>query len=188
MGLTILPEYAALESKDKINRIRGAYTIGGEKYRSVTTILNATVPKPALMYWAVKVTIAALEDGKSLEEARGENRRISSESAALGTAVHKAIQDHFEGRKPKLTPEIEPAFAAALDFIDTYGLTVVECERPVWHPRQKYAGRVDMICEDKDGKIVCIDWKLAKAVYPEHHFQVAAYAVCISDVDGAQRE
>ena len=60
--------------------------------------------------------------------------------------------------------------------ISDYCLEVEATEYPVWHPSRAYAGTIDLVARDADGQLVVVDWKRSNGLYPEHGYQVAAYA------------
>ena len=84
---------------------------------------------------------------------------------------------------PKLPTQEE-----ALNSIDAFKAWVQEneiewlsSEEKLYHRKHKYAGTVDARAYI-NGEYCVIDWKTSKAVYPEYHLQVAAYAKAVEDM------
>ena len=78
----------------------------------------------------------------------------------------------------------------ALNAIDAFRAWVSEnnvewlsSEEKLYHRKHGYAGTVDARA-NINGEYCIIDWKTSKAVYPEYHLQVAAYARAAEDVHG----
>jgi len=109
--------------------------------------------------------------------------RALEKAGEIGVAVHgrlawllKAQLGDVQGPCPALGSEAaEIAFEAAEAWWKDAGLTPVKSEQIVWDKDWGYAGTVDLIAEDKNGKLGIIDFKTSKYTYPEHHLQVAAY-------------
>lgn len=150
------------------------------EYPSITTILGATSNNTFLDKWRERV---------GDEEAD----RISKEATDRGTAVHDYIEKYFlqEDRNfstyftdSGLSEEAVKIKQPARDIIR-------ECERnkfipyaqeiPLWHPKLKYAGRVDGVGLWND-TLTIVDFKTSKKrKYPSqiknYYIQATAYAV-----------
>lgn len=151
------------------------------EYPSITTILGATSNNSFLIKWRERV---------GDEEAD----RISKEATDRGTAVHDYIEKYFlqdENRNfsqyfidSGLSEEIVRIKQPTRDIIR-------ECEKnkfipyaqeiPLWHPKLKYAGRVDGVGLWND-TLSIIDFKTSKKrKYPSqiknYYIQATAYAV-----------
>ena len=150
------------------------------EYPSITTILSATSNNTFLDKWRERV---------GDEEAD----RISKEATDRGTAVHDYIEKYFlqEDRNfstyftdSGLSEEAVKIKQPARDIIR-------ECERnkfipyaqeiPLWHPKLKYAGRVDGVGLWND-TLTIVDFKTSKKrKYPSqiknYYIQATAYAV-----------
>lgn len=122
-----------------------------EGWLSVTEVLSLSIPKPFLQYWYGK---------------NGTNRceQIKRESQELGNAVHKAIEDRFNG----ITPELEPNVKRMVDnfwkeFVERYGVKPISLELSMEDKKLKLQGTLDAICEI-DGKIYICDWKTSNSL------------------------
>lgn len=210
--LDLLPKYANVEVlKPGARTGRGGnphhYLVDGKKYRRVTTILDQTIPKPSLIYWAKNVALekvraelvdlGTLQVGRDevvnlypdtinelIEAARNRPDEVKNEAADWGTGAHQAIQDVIEGRHAWDVPDIyQPALAAFNAFQAEHAVTWLATEMTVWSDHLEVAGTVDAVGRTKDGLVV-FDWKTSKGLYHEHALQVSAYAVMLSYLVG----
>jgi hypothetical protein len=108
--------------------------------------------------------------------------KLVSKAADIGTAAHAAVQRMLRielgqpvGPEQELPKESLWAFMAFQDYWKVSGLKAVRSEQPVWSVEVGFAGTVDIIAEDADGRIGVLDIKTSKGTYLDHHLQVAAY-------------
>ena len=175
--------YEKCEDAYNIDRPTGrVYKTPDGEYPSITTILGAPSDNSFLVRWRAKV---------GDEEAD----RISKEATDRGTAVHDYVEKYF------LQEEEERDFK---DFFSTSGLyqeavkikqptrdIIKECERnnfvpyaqevALWHPKLKYAGRVDGVGL-WNNTLSIIDFKTSKkkkytSQIKNYYIQATAYAV-----------
>ena len=158
---------------------------------SVTTLLNI-IAKPALNTWLQQqVLMAALtlpkQESESDEDyiARilADSKAQGREAADIGTAIHSAIQDHYEGRKAL---EHEQHIKACTEAISaSFGPQEWICERSFAH-EAGFGGRCDLYAvgtpENPNGFVLDIKTKDFSDVndvegYDEHLMQLAAYRV-----------
>ena len=150
------------------------------EYPSITTILGATSNNSFLHKWRERV---------GEEEAN----RISKEATDRGTAVHEYIEQYYlqEDRvfsdwfvSSGLSKEPRKIKQPARDIIkecDRNNFTPYAQEIPLWHPKLKFAGRVDGIGL-WNGVLSIIDFKTAKkkkytSQIKNYYIQATAYAV-----------
>jgi genome maintenance exonuclease 1 len=167
----------------KLNRIEGPSrlyaTPDGKKVPSVTTILSATADKTFLIEWKKRVGEA-------------EAQRISTESAGLGTLVHKHVENYIDGidRPPGSTP-IHVLARSMSDMIINNGLNRVTeiwgMEASLFYP-ELYAGTTDLVGLF-EGVPSIMDHKTAKKMkkpeWMEDYFiQTTAYAMAHNEVYG----
>lgn len=168
---------------EKLTRIDGPSrlyaTPDGSRVPSVTTILSSTADKTFLIEWKKRVGEA-------------EAQRISTESAGLGTLVHKHIENFIEGveRPPGSTP-IHQMARAMSDQVIEKGLTGVDevwgMEASLYYPGL-YAGTTDL-CGVYKGKPSIMDHKTAKKMkkpewMQDYFIQTTAYALAHNEVHG----
>lgn len=180
---------------------------GSEEVIPSATQILGVIAKPALVYWSaleaskyfkenvVEVTsptglpLCSL-NGLSVDEiAKGmveSHKIISSDAAAIGTSVHKYIEEciKFKLEGKNSLPE-EPDNKKAQNSINAFrswyaknNVKFISAEEKIYHPELKYAGTVDAVAEVND-EFCVIDFKTSSKTYPEHHIQCAAYSKAI---------
>lgn len=208
----MLIEYPNGEYVDLLfDRRLHSYKVGEDIIPSATKVLDV-ISKPALVPWALKVGVDWLEknifhDEKSsssktnvykssmsldpiLKGIKSAYRGKSKSALNIGTITHEWVESAINwklngGEIPKLPTQDE-----ALNAIDAFKLWVSEntvewlsSEEKLYHRKYKYAGTLDARAII-NGEYCVIDWKTSKAVYPEYHLQVAAYARAVEDMHG----
>ena len=188
-----------------------SYKVGDEIIPSATRVL-AVISKPDLVPWGLKVGANWLEknlfhdaDASSkntkvyksrmaleplLKGMKSAYRGTSKNALNIGTITHEWVEGAVnwklgEGEIPQM-PQQDEAVNAIHAFKDWVGQNVVEwksSEEKLFHRKHKYAGTVDARAII-NGEYCVIDWKTSKAVYPEYHLQVAAYAKAVEDIHG----
>ena len=147
------------------------YDIQGSKLPSVTTILNRTKDQGYLKRWREKV-------------GHDEAERIFNLSSKRGTAMHKFLERHIEGKGYEdLTPIGVEARPMAQKIIDV-GLTPISeyygSEVTLYYPGL-YAGTTDLVCRHNDLDTIA-DFKQSnrpkeEAWIEDYYLQIAAYAM-----------
>jgi len=154
---------------------------------SVTTIFNI-MAKPQLERWKINKAIDAALNTKRDEDEPDDryrdriierSREEVSAAAELGTKIHGGIEAAFGGVQPseELKPYIEPTMA----YLRTLNLSNIKLEDTVVDCSTGFAGRVDLLAEYGDKKII-IDFKTRKTregekitPYEFQPMQIAAY-------------
>lgn len=166
------------------------YVWEGEKYWSVTTIIDGGTPKWALINWAKKFTAEyAVEHFDAFEALvkddpmaavdwlkRASNRMVSV-AGAVGSAVHEAAEAHVLGRPmPPWEPEVKPYMVNGfLPFLQDWKPEFEAVEAPVFSKTHRYAGTLDNILTI-DGTKLLTDYKTSKSgIWPDTALQLAAY-------------
>jgi hypothetical protein len=182
------------------------YDWRGERYWSVTTIIDGGIPKRALINWAANETAAFacdnLQDLVPLLE-RGERDAVydmlkrspwrkTKKAADLGTALHEAIEAYVLGKPfPPWDPEVKPRMESFERFLADWEPEYEMTEASVFNRTERYAGTLDAIITG--GKLgtrrILNDVKSGKGVYAETALQMAAYrhAEFIGIPDGSER-
>ena len=113
---------------------------------------------------------------------------VREEGAKKGKEAHGLIAEVFQDGYPSVLisvpDDLAPAVRGAREFVADYGLTIEALEVPVWHPTEQYAGTVDFVGRNQHGNLVVVDWKRSNGIYPEHGYQVAAYADAVEALTG----
>ena len=167
----------------------------------VTSILRIIDKSGPLMGWAVKIEREAIkaaleavltEPGEvdpqhvwdSMEKhLKGKRASLKKqdEAANIGRAAHALIEWHTRrmlgteaGPEPKVSDESLRAVLAWLDWSQMVGFTPLATELRVYCPTCGFAGTLDTLAKVQ-GVVTLIDYKTAKAVYPEALLQVNFY-------------
>lgn len=190
------------------------YDIDGEKFPSVTTILQA-VNKPALVQWAAKeertMTIQAAADlyedihgtpkmsrptyVTTLDARIGKvraNQKLLTKAAEIGSQVHAIIEWNIRkslgqkvGPEPAISDKALWAFMAFEEWKKKVAFKPLLVEQIVVSRIHKYAGMLDLLAEIED-KIEVVDFKTGKSVYGEAMLQNVAYQKALAEM-GHQR-
>jgi hypothetical protein len=188
-----------------------SYKVGDEIIPSATKVLDI-ISKPALVPWALKGGANWLEKNFFFDEdssskktkvyksrmaleplikgMKSAYRGKSHDAINIGNITHEwveaAINWKLEGGNIPKMPKQEEAVNAIDAFKDWVSQNVVEwksSEEKLFNRKYRYAGTVDARAII-NGEYCVIDWKTSKAVYPEYHLQVAAYAKAVEDIHG----
>lgn len=167
------------------------YTIFGEKYPRVTSIIGC-LPKPALVGWAAKsVAEYAVEHRESwgllpAEDAvkllKGAPWSERDAAADRGSTIHKVIEAYLGGSPlPECNEDELDVAIAAESFLLDHKPVIHAVEVTVFSPSLRYAGTCDLSAAI-DGEPWLLDWKTGKGVYSDYAIQLAAYALAESAV------
>lgn len=173
------------------------YQIDGAKVPGVTTILD-TLPKPALINWAARVTAEAAVDNWDDLEKLGPAQRlkkltdarwnVTKEAALRGTEIHTMGDRLANGEEVDPGPHRGEVEAYAR-FLDRWDVEVIGTEAPCCSTVYKYAGTLDSIAiihglaqvpefAHLADLPVMLDLKTGRGVYESTALQLAAYAAC----------
>lgn len=158
----------------------------GVKIPGVTTILNEGMPKPALINWAANATAEAAinrwdELGdmgpadrlKVLKAARYEDR---DQAAKRGTEVHALAERLMLGQEVDVPDALRGHVESYVRFLDDYNPEPVLTEVTVVNYTHGYAGTLDMVFHQGDGRNILADIKTTRSgIYGETALQLAAY-------------
>jgi hypothetical protein len=147
----------------------------GERFYSVTTIINGGCPKPALLPWGIRSVaegaVKAVQDGhlvgmiehdadaavKFLKELPYAHR---DRAANLGTVVHDYIDALNLGRPMPAAPvEAKPYLRQAERWFKAFRPRILASEEEVYNRSEKYAGRLDLIAEFPGRGVGLVDFK-----------------------------
>jgi len=149
-------------------RTHTVYRLADGKRVPGTTTITGVLNKPALVPWANKIGLQGIEVGKYVDEL-----------ASIGTLIHYLVECHIKKQDPELgdyTPNqidtAENGFLKYLEWEKRNKPKVIASELQLVSETKKYGGTIDSIMEI-NGKLVLIDFKSSKGVFPDHHLQVA---------------
>lgn len=170
------------------------YSVDGKDVMmpGVTTVLKV-LGKPALVPWAAKCAAKAFgekikkegrlpNDSKELEdwikEASKAPTKERNAAGENGTNIHKSIDEYLSGK-----PSSEP-INHFVDWERACKWTFVAGDTPVASVKHLYGGRLDSLFRDEQDRLVLVDFKTSKGVYPDHLIQVGAYSMAFEETYG----
>lgn len=173
--------------------------VGDKKYLISTTGATGIIDKSrVLIPWAVNLATqhmrAYLEAATVnkftteellplLEEAAKQHQIKKDAAATAGSAVHKWAENFAQA---KITgnnlPDIpedenEQVINGIMAFLDWYNgnkVKFLETERLIYSRQYGFVGILDVVAEVNGAKMLC-DYKTAKGIYTEMHYQLAGY-------------
>jgi hypothetical protein len=163
------------------------YVWKGREYPSVTSILGATVPKPALVGWAARTVAEWAVDHSSewgdisdrqakVDLLKGSPYRDRDKAADVGTAVHAHAEAIANGYPSTVSDDVAPFVEGFERFLSDWHPEYIETEATVFSDEYGYAGTLDAIARIPGLGVVLLDTKTSKSgVYPETALQLAAY-------------
>lgn len=139
-----------------------------QRFPSVTGILRATWPKPALLEWYAK-------HGR-------ETDTLLEEASKRGKAIHAFVENYMRSGELERMTAYPSEYAGYLSgiarFLWEHDPQPLVIEQLIVHPEMRYAGRLDLIAT-MGGKRTLLDFKTNTKgrVYTEAHVQATAYAI-----------
>jgi ATP-dependent exoDNAse (exonuclease V) beta subunit len=181
----------------EIARVTGRsryYAVDGERLPSVTSILGAVWPKPALYGWYAKrgreslaeylaprvgETLTAEMLAEAVAEAKTRPQAEADEAADLGSQAHDLISRELTNEPVSVPASLKMVMGAFRAWQNEERLVLVDAEVAVYHkgdPRsQPYAGTIDALFRRADGSLLLVDWKTSNGTYPDHLVQAEGY-------------
>lgn len=165
-----------------------SYYLDGRKLPGVTTLIGQ-INKPFLVGWAARMAAQYATDNWDAlaEKPLSERAKLigsahsvrTSEAAAIGTAVHAAIEQLGAGKKVSTSdPRISARLRHVIAVWKGLGIKQISAEQPVASSTMLYAGTYDLLCTmDGSDKPTLLDVKTGNRVYPETLLQLAAYSM-----------
>ena len=177
----LLTEKIQYKKLERVTTAEGRKYVGDDNVPvpSVTTVLDKTSDKTALIAWRKRVGEA-------------EANRVSRESAGLGTKVHDALEKHILGEQVTFGNNMVSVMAKDMsELVINEGFKNVD---EVWGTEigliapGLYAGTTDCIGMHK-GEEAIIDFKTSKKIKPtkwvqDYFLQCCAYAMAHNEMYG----
>lgn len=205
-----LGEYPSLKHiMTKEGRLYPIAELDNRELPSVTNILNQR-DKPALMHWASKVTaeyaqteimdklkngsltiedIQRMDTRQFVQDAKSAHKRISDEAKDIGKRAHEFAHQLFwfmkdnPGKPIEMEVDediMEPA-GALVKWVKENEVKPIAMEERIYSTDfGGYAGTLDLVAI-VNGRLLIIDAKTSKAIYPEYPLQAAAYEHAYSE-------
>jgi len=165
-----------------------SYKLDGLKVQGVTTILNAAIPKPALVNWAAKSVAEFVADNESEIEAlrrmgrepmvnalKSVPNQKKNEAGVRGHDVHALAEKLVHGEEIEVPEHLAARVSGLAKLLDQFHIEPLLTEVSVGNRKLWYAGRLDLLAKLND-EIWLLDFKTSKGVYGETALQTAAYA------------
>jgi len=139
--------------------------------------------------WNVKKSYTESQKQELIDTAKREYRRLKTEAADYGTAIHEWVSEWILGNKPAM-PENEKVvngITAFLKFQKENKVKWLESEKIIYSKKYKYAGILDgvgMIGKD----LTIVDFKSSNGIYDEMRFQVAGYRLAYEEETGKKMD
>lgn len=195
--------------KYKFDEARHKHYISNNEVTGTTTICGV-IDKPALMPWAVKVSMEKLVkltgDGplttKNIDEAKKAPTEFKHTAGRFGTVVH-AVCEHFNKtgvvlpcNSEELPPETrllaqtftekelkkgDKLVSQFITWFTKVGAKVLYVEQNVFSESYHVGGIFDLVLEI-DGKIYLTDFKTSSGVYPSQFIQMGGYDVQLTEM------
>lgn len=188
----------------EFNEEKHRYLYKGEIVPGVTTVIGSQIPKPALMFWAVKMMAEYLEENLPcgvaispsekqvlIETGKKAHAQKKKEAADLGTLAHTWIEQHIKASlKSEPYPDMPDnelvlnAVNAFLEWENTNKVVYIASEKKLYSKDWNVAGTADILAKVND-KTALIDIKTSNGIWPEHYIQTAAYAKMLEEMESA---
>lgn len=170
------------------------YSFKDREVPSVTSIIGAGVPKPALVNWGPRVcgewvsnnmsTLQAVEDKKLIiDMVKGAPWRDRDAAADMGTMLHQYAEALTSGLPVPEVPDKLVGFIKHLElFLQEWKPDFTRTEVTVFNFKYGYAGTLDFLAGVSGHGLVLGDYKTSKfgrqghGIYPETCLQLNAYA------------
>lgn len=153
------------------------YERNGERYLSVTNILDKAMSKPALLPWAVKLTAVAAQETLDYVLANGklpktkptltrikkgepyeaevewdvwwkaQHRLVKEASAERGSIIHDWAEAWVLGQEPDPPELYVTECLGIMQAFDKYGIKPIAAENTVYNKTHRYAGTADLFAE-----------------------------------------
>lgn len=178
-----------MRKKLKFSPAQHRYEIDGKPLTGVTTILGV-IAKPALIPWAVKMATEYIKEHAQteavynqelvyqvteeiLKEAGKAHTKKKESAGEIGSQIHNEIEDYVKNGKTSTSSQ----FLAFHGWWKDQGYEVLESEKQLHSEEHWFAGTVDLILKDKDGKIWIADIKTSSGVYNSYLYQMGGYEI-----------
>lgn len=176
-----------MTSMTQVNTPNGRfYQVGDVLYPSVTTILQATMPKAEQK---------RLEQWRQKKQAFvGADIDSRSDAAARGTKIHELIAAQLQGKHLECPQELLEFWNPIRHMIPAIG-ALIAIESAVYHPHLSYAGTLDLIASWQ-GQLTIFDWKTSHRIkrlewMGDAALQVTAYKAafeCLLEIEVEQAQ
>lgn len=127
------------------------YTVKGEVYSSVTTVIDSYFPKFNADFWAAR---KASELGLTKEQLKAQWEEKGEEARNLGTLLHHKIERYYLG----LPNDSDSTYEIFRQFSKKINLAPYRTEWAIFDDKHKVAGTLDFL-DYQNGRFIIYDWK-----------------------------
>lgn len=192
--------------KYKFDEVRHKHYIHNREVTGTTTIVGV-LDKPALVPWAVKISMEKLKElgtltDENIEIAKKAPNNKKTSAGTFGTVAHfiaehfnktgvvlsadsdelpKDIQDKAKELNDKQKKKIDKLINQFKDWLTDNKAKVIYAEQNVFSETHFIGGIFDMIIE-KGGKTYIADFKTSSGVYPSHFIQMGGYDIQLEEM------
>jgi CRISPR/Cas system-associated exonuclease Cas4 (RecB family) len=150
------------------------YTIEGNDYPSVTTILDVISKGAGFYKWLLS---------RTTEEATA----VTKDALNVGTTTHNLIDKYSKGEEVDISKEDDRVKACFNNYvtkvIGELGYKHIQSEQTVHSKKYGYAGTLDGIGE-VNKKLVLLDVKTSSRIYDTYQLQLEAYRLAYEEMTG----
>lgn len=163
---------------EKMGKTKGhtQYRLENKKRVPGATTITGILNKPALVGWANRLGLQGIDSSKYVDE-----------KARVGTLAHEMIMKHLKGEEldtrdytPNQVSAAENCVLSYFEWEKTNKPTPILIEPPLVSEEELFGGTPDLLAKIVD-KIILIDFKTGKAIYPEYFYQLAAYKILVEE-------
>ena len=144
------------DSRIQFEEASHTYTVNGQVFQSVTTLIGGCFEQFDADYWAAK---KAPSMGMTPEELKALWERKGEEARDLGTMMHAKIERHYLG----LPNESDETYRLFEQFDEYYHLTPYRTEWTIYDEDSRIAGTLDFL-NFRDGVFTIFDWKRSNKI------------------------
>ena len=117
------------------------------------------------------------------EAAKSRPQEMFKSAGDVGTRFHEIV-DYFilNGKdSDKIDDDLKVLYTNFKDWLKNSGLTIVLGDTPCINRKEGYAGRLDVVFQDRDGNYVIGDWKTSNYLNETYPMQICSYAAAFAD-------
>lgn len=112
-----------------------------------------------------------------LELARNATKKKMDDGAAWGSRVHEACESYVKTGIITSEEDIRQSVVNFADFLKINGYTVLFCEECVFSKELFMGGTIDLILQDREGKMYIADIKTTSGIFTDAAIQLGFYDI-----------
>ena len=156
------------------------YEWKGERFISVTNVLQHTISKPVLVPWAAKLVaeFGKANPGLDIKEWKKQPTLVKDKASERGTNIHAWCEQFFlnpAAAVAAIPHEYSKECIGFIKAVERFQIVPIAAEATVYSRAHGHAGTNDFFGTIL-GQPAGADIKTGKNVYPEYALQIAAYS------------